>query len=179
MQSLERMTVAIRRLAKGQSRLLTCGNWGFEYCTSVKPHSSVVWQTPRRLQGILEDGWRCHLPDSNSSSSSESLRILTDSTRHWRRHLCSTCVSSSAQVPGEDSNTHLKTQQIYTLSNAISFSRLVSAPGVAWLIASEQWQMSLIAITLAGVSDRLRIYVTTSCTLPTTAQHQFWQYRCQ
>lgn len=155
MQSLERMTVAIGNLAKLQSKLLTSGSVGFEYCTSVKPHASAVWQTPRRLQGMLEDGWRCHLPDSNSSSSEYFRR----STSSWRRNVCGTCISFSAQVPSGDSDTKTKTQQIYTLSNAISFSRLISAPGVAWLIASEQWQMSLIAITVAGASHRLSIYV--------------------
>lgn len=62
----------------------------------------------------------------------------------------------SIQDSGRPASTESPSQQIYTLSNAISLARLLSAPGVAWLIASEQWQMSLVAITLAGTLSWLR-----------------------
>lgn len=44
----------------------------------------------------------------------------------------------------------------YTISNAISLLRLVSAPGVAWLIATEQWDLAVAAVSVAGAHSHKR-----------------------
>lgn len=48
-----------------------------------------------------------------------------------------------------------RTESPYTISNAISLLRLVSAPGVAWLIATEQWELALAAVALAGTQAQV------------------------
>jgi hypothetical protein len=72
----------------------------------------------------------------------------------------STCVKRvqipSATVllePSMYSTTAVETkppQTPYTISNAISLLRLFSAPGIAWLIASQQWELAVAAVALAG-----------------------------
>ena len=43
--------------------------------------------------------------------------------------------------------------EVYNIPNALSLARLVSGPGIAWLILNEQWGLALGSLVISGASD--------------------------
>lgn len=144
MQSLRREALTIAKLIDPQSQLYACGAVGAGLCTAVNRHTPPLALADGRLK---EDGWRC--PRVQSTKHHAALQ-LSAGTAGIYRQLCSTSHLFSASGPSKEKIKPSNTSDVYTLSNAISFSRLLSAPGIAWLIAAEHWEASLVAISLAG-----------------------------
>lgn len=44
-------------------------------------------------------------------------------------------------------------QEVFNIPNALSMARLVSGPGIAWLILNEQWGLALGSLVISGASD--------------------------
>ena len=43
--------------------------------------------------------------------------------------------------------------EVYNIPNALSMARLVSGPGIAYLILNEQWALALGSLVVSGASD--------------------------
>lgn len=43
--------------------------------------------------------------------------------------------------------------EVYNIPNALSLARLVSGPGIAWLILNEHWGLALGSLVISGASD--------------------------
>eukprot|EP00892_Ulva_mutabilis_P007613 jgi/Ulvmu1/5223/UM022_0016.1 len=154
MQSLRRLAIDAALNTAHQSRYFICGNVGVYSCLLWRPDAVSSSQVLSR-QGRPWDGWTCHPQRSHERTGVICPTTPLQSGRHLSTHLA----SLSRQQPDDVGESCIESQRIYTVSNAISMSRLLSAPGIAWLIASEQWQLSLAAVTVAGISDLLDGYV--------------------
>jgi hypothetical protein len=107
----------------------TSHNWQAEHLFAISHAASQSRRSPHALGNAITKPNPSSVRRSQRPSAVSSLERTVFST-------------TSVKIKPPDTP--------YTISNAISLLRLLSAPGIAWLIAAEQWECALAAVALAG-----------------------------
>lgn len=123
-------------------------SWSIVFATKLNWHYAVSHNAQAHqlspLSHIAVQSLRCPHVSVKSSTSSSSC----STQRAWPSAMAS--LERPCWYSTRSSVDQGRTETPYTISNAISLLRLVSAPGVAWLIATEQWDLAMAAVALAG-----------------------------
>lgn len=146
MQSLKRLAIDAAQASAHESQSFILGTVGFLSCTAWKQRAHAS-RHASHCHAEVGEARRSQESGKHDMACAHRLAIA------WQGYRCLSTTSNSLSRQGgpQEVQSNHRTEQIYTLSNGISLARLFSAPGIAWLIASEQWQFSLAAVTLAGV----------------------------